>query len=134
MLVAAVFVLTRDLERELAGSADLPLSGSAFSLVTELQSWGREVLPERFEPLMRRRLEAALTGGGSGRDQLQPQQALQVLDLADAAGCVLNLWEAQNAFYQVMKSTPPSSSEDLRAVGERLHFNMDKMLSDVRTG
>jgi hypothetical protein len=134
MLVAAVFVLTRDLERELAGSADLPLSGSAFSLVTELQSWGREVLPERFEPLMRRRLEAALTGGGSGRDQLQPQQALQVLDLADAAGCVLNLWEAQNAFYQLMKSTPPSSSEDLRAVGERLHFNMDKILSDVRTG
>lgn len=132
MLVAAVFVLTRDLERELTASPDKPLSNAAFVLVAELQSWGREVRADRFEPLMRRRLEAALTSAGSGRDQLQ--RALQVLDLADAAGCVLNLWDAQNEFYQLAKSTPPSSSDELRTVGERLHFNMDKILSDVRAG
>ncbi|HET6781513.1 MAG TPA: DUF3536 domain-containing protein [bacterium] len=132
MLVAAVFVLTRDLERELAASPDKPLSEAAFALVAELQSWGREVRPERFEPLMRRRLEAALSGGGSGRDQLQ--RALRVLDLADAAGCVLNLWDAQNGFYQLVKNTPPSSSDELRTLGGRLHFNMEKMLSDVRAG
>lgn len=132
MLVAAVFVLTHDLERELAASPHKPLSEAAFALVAELQSWGREVRAERFEPLMRRRLEAALTGDASGRDQLQ--RALRVLDLADAAGCTLNLWDAQNQFYQLAKSTPPSSSDELRTVGERLHFNMDRMLSDVRAG
>jgi len=132
MLVAAVFVLTRDLERELAGSADLPLSGSAFSLVTELQSWGREVLPERFEPLMRGRLEAALAGSGPARDQLQG--AIRVLDLADAAGFALKLWDAQNQFFQLVKNAPPSAADELRAVGERLHFNMDRILVDVRAG
>jgi len=132
MLVAAVFVLTRDLERELAAPPAKPLSEAAFSLVGELQSWGREVLAERFEPLMRRRLEAALTGGGAARDQLQ--QALRVLDLADAAGFALNLWDAQNQFYQLVKSTRPSAADELRAVGARLQFNMDRIFADVRAG
>lgn len=132
MLVAAVFVLTRDLERELVTSPDKPLSEAAFALVAELQAWGREVRAERFEPLMRRRLEAALTDGGTGRDRLH--RALRVLDLADTAGCELNLWDAQNGFYQLVKSTPPSAADELRAVGHRLHFNMDRIFADVRAG
>lgn len=132
MLVAAVFVHTRDLERELSRPAGEPLSNEAFSLVAALQSWGREVRAERFEPLLRRRLEAVLAGGGQAREQLQ--RAAQVLELAEAAGLVLNVWDAQNQFYQLSKTVPPSALDALRALGDRLHFNMEKMLSEVKAG
>ena len=132
MLVAAVFVLTGDLERELSRPEGDALSERAFALVRELRSWGREVRAERFEPLMRRRLERALIAPGQVREQLQ--RAEQILVLAEEAGLALNLWEAQNRFYQLAKTAPPSAVDALRSVGGRLHFNVDKILSEVKAG
>lgn len=132
MLVAAVFVLTHDLERELSRPEADTLSERAFALVSELRSWGRDVRAERFEPLIRRRLERALAAQGPVREQLQ--RAEQILLLAEEAGLTLNLWEAQHRFYQLAKTAPPSAVDALRSVGSRLHFNVDKILSEVKAG
>src|SRR5438876_9981912 len=62
MVMAAVVVLTRDLETELNAPPEAPLSPRTVTLVEELRSWGREVRADRFEPLLRRRLEAGRSG------------------------------------------------------------------------
>ncbi|MDP3767203.1 MAG: DUF3536 domain-containing protein, partial [Dehalococcoidia bacterium] len=69
LVTAAVVALTRDLEDVLAGDAGSPLRQRAQELLTELRSWGREVHPERFEPLLRRRLEHSLASAGPVADR-----------------------------------------------------------------
>ncbi len=133
MVMAAVVVLTRDLETELTTPPERPLVGRAFTLVEDLRSWGREVRAERFEPLLRQRLEAVLSAPLPVPDRLQ--RATEILDLADAAGLTLDLWETQNRFYHLMRSARiPEAGDRLRAVGERLQFNMDRLLSDPMLG
>jgi len=132
MVIAAVVVLTRGLETELAGPPDRPLSRRAFTLVEELRSWGREVRADRFEPLLRRRLEAAL-GITAPAEHLQ--RAGELLDLAGAMGLELDLWEAQNRFYRLARSgRAPEASDLLRAIGEKLQFNMDRLLAEGALG
>jgi len=122
LVTAAVVALTRDLEDILAGDAGSPLRPRAQELLTELRSWGREVHPERFEPLLRGRLEHALASAGPVADRLT--RAADVLDFAEAAGVTLNLWEAQNAFYRL---TGSARDANLKNLGDRLHFAMDKI-------
>jgi len=130
MVMAAVVVLTRDLEDELRSPPDQPLDTRAFTLVDELRSWGREVRADRFEPLLRGRLEAVLTGPLPLPDRLQ--RAAQILDLADAAGITLDLWEAQNRFHRLLRAARlQEAGPQLRAVGERLQFNVERLLKDV---
>ncbi len=124
LVMAAVFVLTRDLEQELSTAPEGPLPARAFEIVSELRSWGREAYPRRFEPLLRHRLTAALTSRAALADRLQ--WITQVLDLAEAAGIPLDLWDAQNRFYQLRHREPGLAATDfLRTVGRRLSFNMD---------
>lgn len=122
LVTAAVVALTRDLEDLLAGDAGSPLRPRAQELLTELRSWGREVHPERFEPLLRRRLEHSLAGARPVAERLA--HATDVLDFAEVAGVTMNLWEAQNAFYRLAGS---ARDANLKALGDRLHFSMDKM-------
>jgi alpha-amylase/alpha-mannosidase (GH57 family) len=122
LVTAAVVALTRDLEDVLAGDAGSPLRPRAQELLTELRSWGREVHPERFEPLLRRRLEHSLASAGPVADRLT--RATDVLDFAEAAGVTMNLWEAQNAFYRL---TGSARDANLKTLGDRLHFVMDKI-------
>ncbi|HEU5299252.1 MAG TPA: DUF3536 domain-containing protein [bacterium] len=122
LVTAAVVALTRQLEDELAANGTARLHTRAFELLGELRSWGREVRADRFEPLLRRRLEQALGGAGHVADRVA--RAAEVLDFADAAGVTLNLWEAQNAFDRLARS---ARDPGLRALGERLHFAMDKL-------
>lgn len=129
LVMAAVFVLTRDLEQELSADPSGPLSPRAFDILSELRSWGREAYPHRFEPLLRHRLEAVLAAGAPLAEQLQ--RATQVLDLAEAAGITINLWDAQNRFYQLLHSgTLVAPTEALLTVGRRLAFNMDLLMRD----
>ncbi len=124
LVMAAVFVLTRDLEQELSADPRGPLSPQTFEILNELRSWGREAYPHRFEPLLRHRLETALEAGTTLEDRLQ--RATQVLDLAAAAGITINLWEAQNRFYQLLDRKKLHTQTDaLLTIGQRLAFNMD---------
>lgn len=133
MVMTAVVVLTRDLETELNTPPERPLAARTFTLVDELRSWGREVRAERFEPLLRRRLEVVLSGPWPVPDRLQ--RAAEVLELADAAGLTLDLWEAQNRFYHLMRSARVQDAGDrLRTVGERLQLHMDRLLADYTLG
>lgn len=122
LVTAAVVALTRDLEDVLAGEAASPLRPRAQELLTELRSWGREVHPERFEPLLRRRLEHSLASAGPVSDRLT--RATEALDFAEAAGVTMNLWEAQNAFYRL---TGSARDANLKSLGDRLHFAMDEI-------
>jgi len=129
LVMAAVFVLTRDLEQELSANLRAPLSPRAFEILNELRSWGREVYPQRFEPLLRHRLEVALETGTSFEDRIR--RATQVMDLAAAAGITLNLWEAQNRFYRLLdRKAPQAPLEALQVVGGRLTFNMDELMRE----
>jgi len=95
---------------------------------TVARSWGREVRADRFEPLLRQRLAAVLAGPLPVLQRLQ--RAAEVLDLAETAGLTLDLWEAQNHFYRLARSVHPQDAGSLlRAVGERLQFNMDRLLA-----
>lgn len=126
LVMAATFVLARDLEQAISGTPDGLLSSRAFEILDELRSWGREAYPHRFEPLLRRRVEAALVASAPLTDCLQ--WVAQVLDLAEAAGITLNLWEAQNRFYRLLRrKTPSAAAKLLAAVGQRLTFNMDTL-------
>jgi len=122
LVTAAVVALTRELEDELGGDGTSRLRPRVFELLAELRSWGREVRADRFEPLLRRRLEVALAGAGHVADRVA--RAGEILDFADAAGLTLNLWEAQNAFYRLMRA---GGDAPLRTLGERLHFAMDRI-------
>lgn len=133
MVLAAVVVLTRDLEAELNAPPERPLPRRSFALVEELRSWGRDVRAERFEPLLRSRLETALAGVQPVRERLE--RAAEVLDLADAAGLTLEVWEAQNRFYHLARTARAQDAADLlRAVGARLHFNMDRLMTESALG
>jgi alpha-amylase/alpha-mannosidase (GH57 family) len=128
MVMAAVVVLTRDLEHALSIPPDQPLSPTTVTLVNELRAWGREVRADRFEPLLRQRLAAVLAGPLPVLQRLQ--RAAEVLDLAEAAGLTLDLWETQNQFYRLARSVyPQEAASQLRTVGERLQFNMDRLLT-----
>lgn len=130
LLLAAVVTLTRDLETELSSDPAKPLSSRAFALVDELRSWGREVRADRFEPLLRRRLEAALGADTSLRERLA--RAAQVLDLAASAGITLNLWGAQNAFYRLARSPQAQETMELvRELGDRLQFNVEAAMAEA---
>ncbi|MDQ7844363.1 MAG: DUF3536 domain-containing protein [Armatimonadota bacterium] len=122
LVTAAVVALTRDLEEELSRDAAVPLRPRVFELLAELRSWGREIRADRFEPLLRRRLEQALAGAGHVADRVA--RALEVLDFAEAAGLTLNLWEAQNAFSRLARAAGDGA---LVRLGERLHFAMEKL-------
>ncbi len=128
MVMAAVVALTRDLEEALSGPPTRPLPDRAAALVAELRSWGREVRADRFEPLLRRRLEAVLAGPLPPRERLE--RAREVLDLADLAGLTLNLWEAQNRLVRLARAVPADCAPLLRQVAERLHVNVDAVLTD----
>jgi hypothetical protein len=126
LVMAATFVLARDLEQAIGGTPNGPLSPRAFEILEELRSWGREAYPHRFEPLLRRRLETALVASAPLTDGLL--WATQVLDLAEAAGITLNLWEAQNRFYRLLqRKTPAAAAKLLDALGQRLTFNMESL-------
>ncbi len=128
MVMAAVVILTHDLERALSIPPDQPLPPTTVTLVDELRSWGREVRADRFEPLLRQRLAAVLAGPLPVLQRLQ--RAAEVLDLAATAGLTLDLWEAQNHFYRLARAVHPQEAGSLlRAVGERLQFNMDRLLA-----
>lgn len=130
--MAAVVVLTRDLETELTTPLDRPLSPRTLTLVQELRSWGREVRADRFEPILRRRLEAALDGTQPLPERLR--RAVEVLDLADAAGLTLDLWEVQNRFSRLVRTAAAPASDALtRSIGERLHFNMERVMAPTGT-
>ncbi|HXF81886.1 MAG TPA: DUF3536 domain-containing protein [bacterium] len=120
LVTAAVVALTRQLEDLLAADGASRLSPRAFEVLGELRSWGREVRADRFEPLLRRRLEHTLGDAGVVADRVA--RALEILDFADAAGITLNLWEAQNAFHRLARA---AGDPQLRTLGERLHFAMD---------
>jgi len=133
MVMAAVVVLTRDLETELNAPLDAPLTPRAVTLVEELRSWGREVRADRFEPRLRRRLEAVLGSTLPAAERLR--RAGEVLDLAGAMGLDLDLWEAQNRFYRLARSArAPEDGDQLRAVGTRLQFNTDRLLVESASG
>jgi len=91
-------------------------------VLAELRSWGREIRADRFEPLLRRRLEQALGGAGHVADRVT--HAAELMDFAEAAGVTINLWEAQNAFYRLARS---ARDPGVRTLGERLHFAMDRI-------
>ncbi len=130
LVMAAVFVLTRDLEQELTTDAGQALSAKTFEVVSELRSWGREVHADRFEPLLRHRLEAVLADGTALSERLT--RANQVLDLAEAAGFTLTLWEAQNRFYELVRAGAAEKAiEAMRAIGSRLSFNMDALMYET---
>jgi len=122
LITAAVVALTRELEEDLSRDAAAPLPPRVFELLAELRSWGREIRADRFEPLLRRRLEQALAGAGPVTDRVA--RALEVLDFADAAGLTLNLWEAQNAFYRLARA---AGGGTLATLGARLHFAMERI-------
>ena len=131
--MAAVVVLTRDLETELNAPPEAPLSPRTVTLVEELRSWGREVRADRFEPLLRRRLEAVLGSALPAADRLR--RAGELLDLAGAMGLKLDLWETQNRFYRLARSTRIADDLDqLRAIGARLQFNADRLTSEGAPG
>src|SRR2546422_483752 len=133
MVMAAVVVLTRDLETELNAPLDAPLTPRAVTLVEELRSWGREVRADRFEPRLRRRLEAVLASTLPAAERLR--RAGELLDLAGAMGLDLDLWEAQNRFYRLARSAhAPEDSDQLRVVGVRLQFNTDRLLVESASG
>jgi len=117
LVTAAVVALTRDLEEALGGEAGSPLPPRAAQLLAELRSWGREVHPERFEPLLRARLEYALASAGPVADRVA--RAIEVLDFAEAAGITINLWEAQNAFARLAGA---ARDPHLRQLADRLYF------------
>ncbi len=122
LITAAVVALTHELEQTLAADASEGLRPRAREALAELHSWGREIHADRFEPVLRRRLEqilAAATG-----DAGWAERARDVLAFAESAGVTINLWEAQNAFYRLRKSFP---GLDARELGERLHFAVDKI-------
>jgi alpha-amylase/alpha-mannosidase (GH57 family) len=127
MVMAAVAALTRELEETLAGPPTRPLPERAAALVTELRSWGREVRADRFEPLLRRRLQAVLAGPLPPRERLE--RAREVLDLADLAGVTLDLWDAQNRLVRLARALPADCAPLLREVGERMHINTDALLA-----
>lgn len=125
---ALALVLTRDLEQAL--SAEGSPSARPFQIVAELGSWGLPVPPARFEPLLRRALEAALA-----REALvavRVLQAGQLLDLAEAANVPLNLREAQNQFARLIRSGAADGNlAEIRAFGERLRFNLDAFMRNA---
>lgn len=121
LVTAAVVALTRDLEDALAADPAAPLPARASEALAELRSWGREVYAERFEPLLRRRLEHVLAAGPVA-DRVRA--ALAVLDFAAAAGITINLWGAQNAFDRLLRAAPDAV---LRELGDRLFFAMEKI-------
>ncbi|MDR7401937.1 MAG: DUF3536 domain-containing protein [Armatimonadota bacterium] len=125
MVMAAVVVLTRDLEDALAVPPTQPLPERAAALVAELRSWGRDVRADRFEPVLRRRLEAVLAGPLPPRQRLE--RAREVLDLADLAGLTLNLWESQNRLVRLARAVPADCAPLLRELAERMHINPDAL-------
>lgn len=128
IVMAAVAVVTRQLEDALTTPADQPLSPTTLTLVNELRSWGREVRADRFEPLLRQRLEEILSGPLPLPTRLQ--RATEVLDLTAAAGLTLDLYEAQNRFDRLLRMARVQDAGPLlRAVGERLQFNTDRVLA-----
>src|SRR5438552_1574474 len=102
MVMAAVVVLTRDLETELNAPPETPLSPRTVPLVEELRSWGREVRADRFEPLLRRRLEAVLGSALPAADRLR--RAGELLDLAGAMGLKLDPWDTHIRFYRLARA------------------------------
>jgi hypothetical protein len=122
LVTAAVVALTRELEDELSADGTVRLRPRVREVLAELRSWGREIRADRFEPLLRRRLEQALGGAGHVADRVA--RAAELLDFAEAAGITINLWEAQNAFYRLARS---ARDPGVRSLGERLHFAMDRI-------
>ena len=122
LVTAAVVALTRELEDELSADGTVRLRPRVHEVLAELRSWGREIRADRFEPLLRRRLEQALGGAGHVADRVA--RAAELMDFAEAAGVTINLWEAQNAFYRLARS---ARDPGVRTLGERLHFAMDKI-------
>jgi hypothetical protein len=88
------------------------------------------VRADRFEPLLRQRLEEILSSPLPISTRLQ--RATEVLDLAAAAELSLDLWEAQNRFYRLLRTArAQDAGPPLRTLGDHLGFNMDRLSAEI---
>ncbi len=134
-LMAAEYTLTRALAQELRrAAAGEPLSDDVFGAAGELASLDLASRWADAEPLLRQALEAHADRLRS--DALGPSlvQAHRLLDLAEALGVAVNLWQAQNLYHAAAEAlrVAPSAPQAERAgefwrLGERLYFNMDRL-------
>jgi alpha-amylase/alpha-mannosidase (GH57 family) len=134
-LMAAEYTLTRALAQELRrAAAGEPLSDDVFGAAGELASLDLASRWADAEPLLRQALEAHADRLRS--DPLGPSlvQAHRLLDLAEALGVAVNLWQAQNLYHAAAEALrgAPSAPQAERAgefwrLGERLYFNMDRL-------
>jgi hypothetical protein len=134
ILMAAEYTLTRTLAQELRRATTEPLSDLAFEVAGEMVSFDLASGWPDAEPLLRHALE-----GQAGRLSSDPlgedlTQAHRLLDLAEALGVTVNLWQAQNAYHAAVQrwngalpGHPDSGRiEEFWRLGERLYFNMDR--------
>jgi alpha-amylase/alpha-mannosidase (GH57 family) len=147
-LMAAQYTLTRALAHEIRRAVDEPLGDRAFELAGDLDALGLVAEWREAEALLRQVLEARAEG--LAHDPLGPPlaQTHRLLDLADALGVTVNLWQVQN-FYDVaatrhrdLLADSPAATEaedraalaaEFRRLGSRLNFNLDAVLASAQT-
>lgn len=136
-LMATEYTLTRTLAQELRRAATEALSDRPFEIAGEMVSFDLASGWRDAEPLLRQALEghaARLPSDPLGDDLTQ---AHRLLDLAEALGVTVNLWQVQNAYHAAVQrcgaGIPGQSDsgriEEFWRLGERLYFNMDRVRS-----
>jgi hypothetical protein len=128
--VAATFVVQRRLE-----DATARFVAGADTAAALLAAWG-DAARWRIAPatdgvrrLLEQALEAAVARVGEGQADGSTAQAHAVLDVAQALGLTLNMWQAQGRYYLLIgaeggRSWPLATRSELRRLGERLMFHL----------
>lgn len=125
MMLAARYVLGRDLERELPGLRDGEgLPDRIAELLTEADSLG--IAPgldrERAAPLLEEALRARLERLAEGIAPERVESVLALLGLAKRLGHMPGIWGAQNRLFELWRHSEPGARAVLRPLTTALGF------------
>jgi len=141
-LMAAQYTLTRGLAHEVRRATGEPLDERAFGLAADLDALALTSQWTDAEPLLAAALEAH--AGRLRDDPLGPDldQVHRLLDLSEALGVTVNLWQVQNLYHAaamghraLLRRAAPANDDnggpdrpaEFWRLGARLNFNLDAL-------
>jgi hypothetical protein len=125
IVLAARYVLQRDIERELSGLAGRPdVSERLGELVAEARSLGIDLAldRERVAPPLEQALLTRMFRLREAVTRERVDSVLAVLHVAQRVGCVPDLWAAQNRLFELWRAQDPAERAKLAPLAEALGF------------
>jgi alpha-amylase/alpha-mannosidase (GH57 family) len=136
-VAAAEQVLSFRMERAIKRYLEAGNGEQVADLARESKHWGVSLATPRITQRLQKALHQLVLRMRESPGDLLYKELMNLLDVVDSAGIEIDLWEAQNACFQLIYPPPPapetvplsrSVSEDLKALAQRLRIVLDSPL------